>query len=88
MEIILANDFQQKEELPIFSTDLMSPGGKALCFATKNQGLSAIAPQGGIISPQFPLNVGFFITEKFDHRLLPQYLVWGKHWEEIINEKR
>ena len=88
MEIMLANNFQKKEKLPVFSTDLASPSGKALCFATKNQNLPIYAPQGGIISPQFPLNVEFFITEKFDHRLLPEFLVWGKHWEEIIKEKK
>jgi hypothetical protein len=84
MEIALCNDFQKQEKLPVFSTDLMSPSGKALCFATKKQNLPAITPQGGIISPQFPLNVGFYITENFDQRVLPQFLVWGKHWEDII----
>jgi len=88
IQIKLARRFL-KEENPkvVLSTDSISPQGRALCLACNSQKIRVITLQGGIISPELPINTGFLIHEKFDTRLLPNYLVWGPFYEELIKSR-
>jgi len=71
----------------IFTTDGFGVSGRALnYFCTKNH-KRVITPQLGIISPEFPINTAFFIRKKYDLRLLPEILVWGKFFGHLIENK-
>lgn len=79
--------FSKKNIETVFITDGISPSGRALCFEANAHDVNVITPQLGIISPQFPVNIGFLIGEEFDKRMLPKYLVWGQHFKKLIESK-
>ncbi|MEP0826699.1 MAG: hypothetical protein HRF40_14575 [Nitrososphaera sp.] len=85
LEIELARRFIEKERPKlIFHVTGMSPSGRALSFACKKYNIRMVVPQIGIISPELPVNMSFHITEAFDRRLLPEYLVWGQSYKTLI----
>ena len=88
LEINTARKFLKKENPKlIFTLDGISLIGRALCLACNEMNIKLFSPQLGIISPQAPVNTGFYIDEKFDKRLLPYYLVWGTFYEDLIQKR-
>lgn len=87
-EILLARRFLDKEQPSIvFHTSGISASGRALCFACRERNIRIVAPQLGIISPQLPVNTSFLITERYDRRLLSEYLVWGPFYKTLITDR-
>ena len=88
IQLKLARRFFEKENPKVvLSTDTVSPAGRALCLAGNTHKTKILTPQGGIISPEIPINTGFLIQEGFDIRLLPNYLVWGPFYENLIKTR-
>ncbi|MCV0393559.1 MAG: hypothetical protein K5790_09775 [Nitrosopumilus sp.] len=71
----------------IFTTDSISPAGRALCFRASQIHKKVITPQGGIISSEIPVNMGFLIHKNFDKKILPTYLVWGEYHKKILENR-
>ena len=88
IQLKLARRFFEKENPKVvLSTDAVTPAGRALCLAGNLHKTKILTPQGGIISPEIPINTGFLIQEGFDIRLLPNYLVWGPFYENLIKTR-
>lgn len=87
-EILIARRFLDEERPSVvFHTSGISAIGRALCLACRERSIRIIAPQLGIISPQLPVNTSFLIAEKYDRRLLSEYLVWGPFYKTLITNR-
>lgn len=87
-EILLARKFVSKEQpLVVFHTSGISASGRALCLACRERNIRIVAPQLGIISPELPVNTSFLVAEKYDRRLLSEYLVWGPFYKTLITDR-
>lgn len=85
MELKVVRRFLDKERPDVvFSTDGLNPTGKAISFVCKERGIKNISTQLGVMSTKKIVNTAFFINEKFDKRVLPNYLVWGSFYENLI----
>jgi len=85
MELKVVRRFLDKERPDVvFTTDGLNPTGRAISFACKERGITSLSPQLGVMSTQKIVNTAFFIKEEFDKRVLPNYLVWGSFYENLI----
>jgi len=85
IELKVVRRFLEKEHPDVvFTTDGLNPTGRAFSFACKERGITSLSPQLGVISTQKIVNTAFFINEEFDKRVLPNYLVWGSFYENLI----
>ena len=85
MELKVVRRFLDKERPDVvFTTDGLNPTGRAFSFACKERGITSLSPQLGVMSTQKIVNTAFFIKEEFDKRVLPNYLVWGPFYENLI----
>ena len=88
MEIEIGKKFVETEKPRIvFHVTGMSPAGRAISFACNQHRIRILAPQLGIISPEIPVNTAFLVTKEYDKRLLPEYLVWGQFYKNLISER-
>lgn len=88
LEIEIGKKFVEMEKPRIvFHVTGMSPSGRAISLACNRHGVRILAPQLGIISPEIPVNTAFIITKEYDRMLLPEYLVWGQFFKDLISER-
>jgi hypothetical protein len=88
IEIEIGKKFVELEKPRlVFHVTGMSPSGRAISLACNRQGIRILAPQLGIISPEIPVNTAFIITKEYDKMLLPEYLVWGQFYKNLISER-
>lgn len=78
---------EQENPSVVFTTDGITPVGRTLCYTCNQNNVKIYTLQGGIISPQIPVNIGFFITEGFDVRLLPNLFVWGPFYDKLVRSR-
>lgn len=71
----------------VFTTDGFGVSGKALNYVCNKNNKRSLTPQLGIIATEFPVNTSFWIKHDYDLRLIPDFLVWGKHFRELIEFK-
>jgi len=85
MELKVIRRFLEKERPNVvFTTDGLNPTGRAISFACKERGITNLSPQLGVMSTQKIVNTAFLIKKEFDKRVLPNYLVWGTFYENLI----
>ena len=88
LEIDAVNRFFAKNDPKlVFTTDGFGAAGRALNYVCHKNKKRTLTPQLGIIAIEFPVNAAFWIRNGYDLRLIPEFLVWGRHFRELIELK-
>jgi len=88
LEIDAAKRFFAKNDPKlVFTTDGFGAAGRALNYVSNMNKTRSLTPQLGIIAAEFPVNTAFLIRKGYDLKLVPEVLVWGKYFRELIELK-